>query len=224
MLGASGWALQGEYTLHLDAPLQRAERTIIKEGIGPMINALGLAAANPAGIPDYLADYRPGDITGYIRHDVSQAQATATRVFGPALGADALVFVTEAAMMQVHDMSDDPEKALESPARKRRLDDEDATADADATSWGYRVAARLDYSNAVGAVNLYPYVQWGHDVSGNSPTPSGSFAEGRTSLTLGVSADYLSSWEANLSFTTYGGLANDLYDRDFISASIKYSF
>ena len=152
---------------------------------------------------------------------MSQAQATATKVFGPALGADALVFVTEAAMMQVHDMVEEP---LESPARTRRLDDDPATADADATSWGYRVAARLDYSNAIGAVNLYPYVQWGHDVSGNSPTPIGPFAEGRTSLTLGVSADYLSRWEANLGFTTYGGLANDLYDRDFVSASVKFSF
>ena len=221
VLGASGWALQGEYTLHLDAPLQRAERTIIKEGIGPMINALGLAATNPAGIPAYLARYRPRDITGYVRHDVSQVQATTTKVFGPALGADALVFVAEAAMMQVHDMADDP---LESPARKRRLDDDDASADADAASWGYRVAARLDYSNAIGAVNLYPYAQWRHDVSGNSPAPSGPFAEGRTSLTLGVRADYLSTWEANVDFTTYGGLGNDLYDRDFVSASIKYSF
>ena len=224
VLGASGWALQGEYTLHLDAPLQRAERTIIKAGIWPMLEALGLAAANPAGIPGYLASYQPGKVTGYIRHDVSQVQATATRVFGPALGADALVFVTEAAMMQVHDLADDPDKPLESPARKRRLDDDDATADADATSWGYRVAARLDYNNAIGAVNLYPYLQWGHDVSGNSPSPSGPFAEGRTSLTLGVRADYLSRWEANVSFTTYGGLRNTLYDRDFVSASIKYSF
>ena len=231
VLGASGWALQGEYTLHIDAPLQRAERTLIEAGLRPMLEALGLAAANPAGIRGYLATYRPHDVKGHERHDVSQVQATATKVFGPALGADALVFVTEAAMMQVHDMSDDPDKALESPARTRRLFDDvdaaakaEADADADATSWGYRLAARLDYNNAVGAVNLYPYLQWGHDVSGNSPAPSGPFAEGRTSLTLGVGADYLSRWEANLSFTTYGGLANDLYDRDFVSASIKYSF
>ena len=220
-LGTSGWALQGEYTLHIDAPLQRAERSLIAEGIGPMLTALGLAAQNPAALPDFLGSYRPGDLQGYIRHDVSQVQATATRVFGPALGADAFVFVTEAAAMHVHEMTNQP---LESPARKRRLSDPNTDADTDATSWGYRLAARLDYSNAIGAANLYPYVQWGHDVSGNSPSPSGPFAEGRTSLTLGVRADYLSRWEANVGYTIYGGLRNELYDRDFVSASIKYSF
>ena len=44
LLGASGWALQGEYTMHLDAPLQRAERTLIGAGIQPMLQAIGLAA------------------------------------------------------------------------------------------------------------------------------------------------------------------------------------
>ena len=221
VLGASGWALQGEYALHIDAPLQRAERTIIREGIGPMITALGLAAANPGDIPGYLGSYQPGIVEGAIRHNVSQVQATATKVFGPTLGADALVFVSEAAMMRVHGMADEP---LESPARKRRLADDDTDADADATSWGYRMAMRLDYSNAIGAANVYPYLQWGHDVAGNSPAPSGSFAEGRTSLTIGLSVEYLSRWQANVGLTTYGGRRNVLYDRDFVSASIKYSF
>ena len=223
---------------------------MLKAGIDPIITALELSSCaqdpdrsecrHPAtgetlpsvkfmeDLDRHIDNHVPRPVTGVSRHNVSQVQATATKVFGPALGADALVFVTEAAMMQVHDMADEP---LESPARTRRLfDDEeaaakaDADADADASSWGYRVAARLDYSNAIGAVNLHPYVQWGHDVAGNSPAPSGPFVEGRTSLTLGVGADYLSRWEANASFTTYGGLANELYDRDFVSVSVKYSF
>ena len=74
-------------------------------------------------------------------------------------------------------------------------------ADADATSWGYRIAARLDYNNAIGSINLYPYTQFLHDVSGNSPAPSGPFIEGRTGLTLGLRADYLSSWQADLGYT-----------------------
>ena len=105
---------------------------------------------------------------------MSQIQATATKVFGPVLGADALAFVTEAAVMHVHSMTDDP---LEGPARASSLDDP-KDADADATSWGYRMAARLDYNNAIGAVNLFPYVQWRHDVDGNSPAPSGSVLGG----------------------------------------------
>ena len=261
-LGTSGWALQGDYALHLDAPLQRAERTLIEEGLAPMIDGLTrastaaglaegaeefaaaaarLAATDPlaaadaaasaqeyaarareaqAALGQYLAGYEPRTVRGYVRRDVSQIQATATRVFPPVLGADALAFVTEAAVMHVHSMTDEP---LEGPARASQLgDDEDA--DAHATSWGYRMAARLDYNNAIGAVNLFPYVQWRHDVNGNSPAPSGSFSEGLTALTLGVRADYLSSWQANVGYTRYGGRRNTLRDRDFVSASINYSF
>ena len=57
---------------------------------------------------------------------------------------------------------------LESPAGAVGDDDNDA----DATSWGYRLAVRLDYNRAVGPVNLFPYLRFGQDVSGNSPAPS----------------------------------------------------
>ena len=89
---------------------------------------------------------------------------------------------------------------------------------------GYRIAARLDYNNAIGPVNLYPYTQFLHDVSGNSPAPSGPFVEGRTALALGLRADYLSRWQADLSYTRYAGDGNELSDRDFVSVSLKYSF
>ncbi len=103
-------------------------------------------------------------------------------------------------------------------------DDTPHEADADATSWGYRIAARLDYNNAIGSINLFPYAQFLHDVSGNSPAPSGPFVEGRTALTVGIRADYLSRWQADVGFTRYAGDGNELFDRDFISASVKYSF
>ena len=163
----------------------------------------------------------PRTIQGYVEREVSQVQATATRVFGPMAGADALVFVGEAALMHVHDMPDEP---LESPAGGKLSARNESAADADATSWGYRVAARLDYTNAIGAAHLYPYAQFLHDVGGNSPAPSGPFVEGRTALTLGVRADYLSRWQADLAYTRYGGEGNDLSDRDFVSLSVKYSF
>ena len=219
VLGASGWALQGEYSLRPNAPLQRAERTVLEEGLRPIIDALGLSAAgNLQGLGGYLATYQPSKVQGYVEREVSQVQATATRVFGPMAGADALVFVGEAALMHVHDMPDEP---LESPAGGTLSD---KAADADATSWGYRIAARLDYNNAVGGANLYPYAQFLHDVGGNSPSPSGPFVEGRTAVTLGLRADYLSRWQADLSYTRYGGEGNDLSDRDFVSLSVKYSF
>ena len=249
-LGASGWALQGEYSYRRDAPLQFAERKVFADALAPF-----------TGLPDCIAGKVPGliagglnqlqaqgraselcigenanlydvDTVGYLRRNVSQVQATATRVFGPnELGADAMVFLAEAALMRVHDMpagkgtpaadltpADFP---LESPAGGTHGD---GKADADATSWGYRLAARLDYNNAIGAVNLYPYTQFLHDVSGNSPAPAGPFVEGRTAITLGLRADYLSRWEADIGYTRYAGKGTELADRDFISASVKYSF
>ena len=137
------------------------------------------------------------------------------------MGADGLVMVAEAALMHVHDMPDRSTAPLESPAGGILAEGE---ADADATSWGYRVAARLDYNNAVGGANLFPYVQFLHDVNGNSPAPSGPFVEGRTALTVGLRADYLSRWQADIGYTRYAGDGNELSDRDFISASLKYSF
>ena len=250
LLGTSGWALQGEYSFRRDAPLQRAERKVIEDGLAPINTALGLAgaagaaqaraaalrdagdlagaqaaaqAAQQAGanLQAFLSGYSPSAVQGYVRRDVSQLQATATKVFGPAMGADAVVFVTEAAVMHVHGMPDKAVAPLESPAGGTLAEGE---ADADATSWGYRLAARLDYNNAVGSINLYPYVQFLHDVSGNSPAPSGPFVEDRTALTLGLRADYLSSWQANLNYTRLAGDGNELSDRDFVTASVKYSF
>ena len=217
-LPGSGWALQGEYSYRQDAPLQIAERIVLQDGLKPVSTALGLSATDQQSLVDYLNRYQPETVRGHLKKDVSQIQATATRIFGPAMGADGLVLVAEAALMYVHDM---PETPLESPAGGT-LSTEDA--DADSTSWGYRVAARLDYLNAVGAINLYPYAQFLHDVSGNSPAPSGPFVEGRMALTLGFQADYLNRWEANLGYTQYAGDGNELSDRDFITASLKYSF
>ena len=237
-LGATGWALQGEWSHRRDAPLQLAERKVFAEALAPVTECLARAGANPADGPacigeKTLAGLYDTDTTGYVRRNVSQVQATATRVFGPTMGADSLAFVAEAAVMRVHGMpkgkgvTDDAAllapgvMPLDSPAGGKLGP---GKGDADATSWGYRVAARLDYNNAVRGVNLFPYAQFLHDVSGNSPAPSGPFVEGRTALTLGLKADYLSSWEADLSYTRMAGKGNELSDRDFISVSFKYSF
>ena len=206
-LGASGWALQGEYSFRRDVPLQIEELTLIALGLDPLLALVEQRTPRTA---------TNTDITGQTRRDVSQFQATATKVFGPALGADGVVFLTETALLHVHDMPERGALPLESPA--------DGPFPADATSFGYRMAARLDYNNAIGGVNLFPYVQWQHDVNGNSPSPIGPFVDDRTALTLGLRADYLSRWQANLGYTRYAGRRNELSDRDFISASIKYSF
>ena len=250
-VGTTGWALQGEYSFRPDAPLQLAERKVFANALGPFTECLAAAAvaqdpastasqciARKAADGEYDSD---GPGRGYILRDMSQAQVTATKVFGPTLGSDSGAFVSEVAVLNVHDMpegkgisttnpdgSPNPAFAgaipIESPAGEPDGDPYTYSSDAEATSWGYRLAMRLDYNNAIGAVNLFPYLQFQHDVGGNSPSPSGSFVEGRTAVTLGLRAGYLSRWEANLNLTMYGGKENELHDRDFISATVKYSF
>ena len=97
---------------------------------------------------------------------------------------------------------------------------------ADATSWGYRIAGRLEYPNLVGPWNVLPRVAFQHDVSGTSPGPGGNFQQGRYGVTVGVGANLRATWELDVAWTTFAGAGrwNELNDRDYISATVKYSF
>ena len=223
-LGSTGWALQGEYSYHPDQPLQIHEDHIFEMGLAPIVCTL--LQNNPSGLQDrgcppqaavqpYVASVLGKRLSGYIERDVSQVQATATRVFGPVLGADSLAFVAEGALHHVHSLPDRDETPLDTPGSG-----EAATAN----SYGYRLASRLDYNNAIGPATLSPYLQFQHDVKGYSPGPAGPFEEGRTALTLGVGVNYLERWRGDLSYTNFNGDTNQLSGRDFISLSISFSF
>jgi hypothetical protein len=97
---------------------------------------------------------------------------------------------------------------------------------ADPTSWGYRLAGRLTYNNAIGAWSLLPRFSWGHDVDGITPGPGGNFVDGRMAFSVGVSAQFLERWVLDLSYTNYSGASryNLINDRDFIGGFVKYSF
>ena len=88
------------------------------------------------------------------------------------------------------------------------------------------VAGRLEYDNIIGAWNLLPHLTWPHDVTGVSPGPGGTFVEGRWAATVGLTATTHQRWELDVSYTDYGGAHqyNLLNDRDFIAASVKFSF
>ncbi len=226
----SGWALQGEYTFHSDAPLQRTEEALLTEGLSPIIGALQLGPQIRAAVArgDLAAAGRlqaqlaalegklGKPVQGYVERDVSQFQVTATRLYGSTLGADTTTVIAEAALMHVHDLPDRDVVPLDSLGVGSEL--------ADSTSLGYRAAIVLNYNNAVGAARLSPYLQWQHDISGNSPTPSGAFLEGRQVVTFGVGVGYLDRWQGDISYTMETGDTNLLSDRDFVAASIKYSF
>jgi hypothetical protein len=103
---------------------------------------------------------------------------------------------------------------------------EEAEHFADATSWGYRLAGRLDYLNALGAWNVSPRFGWQQDVNGVSPAPGCNFIERLNALTLGVNFNYQARWEVDFSYNMYDGADrwNLINDRDFIASSVKFSF
>ncbi len=213
LLGASGWALQGEYSFRPDLPLQRAEEAVLREALSPWACTIRSGECTAPETFDALGKLDEV-VRGYVNRNVSQAQVTATQIFGPVLGSDALGLIAEVALMRVHGMPNPANNALEATG----------SANAEATSWGYRGALWLDYSNAIGAVSLSPYIQFQHDVNGSSPLPFGPFADGRKAVTLGVGANYLERWSANVSYTAHTGSNNPLADRDFASMSFSYSF
>jgi len=140
-------------------------------------------------------------IHGYEELDISQVQMTATQTFGPTFGADQFIMVGEVGVTHVHNMPSKNKNRFESPATyvtgnptqawgpygtdpdntdpagkplggaHSEKPAEPSDAFADDTSWGYRVVAKLDYNNAIGAVTLSPRIAWAHDVDGNSPGP-----------------------------------------------------
>jgi hypothetical protein len=193
-------------------------------------------------------------VQGWDLYDTYQAQFTVTKTFSNILKASQVVIVAEAGVTHIQDMPDKltggpngrglrfngPATNVSGNFELRGRHCPTLTAAdclalnlvepqnrfADATSYGYRVAGRMEYPGLMGAWNVLPRFSWQHDVSGTTPGPGGNFVEGRYGLTLGVAANLRAKWEIDTSWTKFGGAGrfNDINDRDFVAATIKYSF
>ena len=181
-------------------------------------------------------------VKGHKRFDVWQPQFSLTKLFGPMAGASQWVLVGETAATIVPHLPSKNKLRFDAPgtslsgnplaptilsgAGHSRDRYESADAFADDFSWGYRLAARFDYTNVFGGVNLSPAIAFAHDVDGITPGPIGNFLEDRKSVTIGVTATYQNSWQGSIKFTEYFGnkAYNLMADRDFLSAMIQYSF
>ncbi len=234
-LGGSGIAFQGEISYKQDAPYLVDDVELLFAALSPI--SPGLAAVNqvvPGG-----AGFSE-QIDGYRRLDSSQLQFTLTKIAANVLGADQAVFVGEFGFNWIFDMPSKDELRFEGPGTYTSGNPlmelpggahagkpyEPAEAFADDFSWGYRLATRFQYNNAIGPWALVPRLAWAQDVSGNTPGPGGAFLEGVKALTVGISADYQNAWQIDLSYTMYSGADryNLINDRDFIGGFIKYSF
>ncbi len=234
LLQNTGIALQGEFSYKKDVPLQMDDIELLFAALGP-INP-GLANFNQIFNTDTLTNPYEYYIQGYQLKDVSQLQATATKLFGPTFGASQFTLVGEVGLTHIHGMPSKEKLRFDGPgtpisgneqlASAHYGETEPSSAFPDATSWGYRMVAKLDFNNAIGAVTLSPRIAWAHDVNGTTPGPGGNFVEGRKAITLGLGANYQNKWAGDLSYTEFFGAGryNLINDRDFLAAEIKYFF
>ncbi len=230
-----GIALQGEYSYRPNLPLQLSAPELLLAALG-LSNAIGTYATGQT-------------ITGYRRIKAQQVQVSATKAFGPTFGADDLVVVGEVG----YNYLDLPANlrfngpgvylpSLQSSANLISFGAIQTDGFATKQSWGYRLQARMDFANAIGAVTVSPRIAFSHDVDGTGP----NFNEGVKAATLGIGFNFKQNWQADLAYTaffggrtysgtdpipntagqprTYASSANPLKDRDFIAASLTYSF
>lgn len=239
-LGNTGIALQGELSHKRDQPLQVDDVELLFAALGAQCPTGGCPFAPLAAFNQIGAFGPDTDIPGFIRRNVSQFQLTATKVLGPVFKAEQGLLLAEIGVTHVHNMPDKSTLRLDGPGTFISGNQtlaafhgptaagqfESSNHFADATSWGYRMVARLDYNNVIGAVNLQPRIAWLHDVGGITPSPLLNFQEGRKAITLGLKATYLGNWTADFSYTNFFGADryNLLSDRDFASFTIQYSF
>ena len=242
-----GVTLQGEYAYRRNQPLQL-----------PLAEVLLAVAGLPnqlTGTDPHTANQVPygTEIPGYRRVAMHQALASATKTFGPMLGATQAVAVAEVGFTHL-DLPNTLEFA--GPGCHLPQAGSDASSAYNSTStdcfatpnsWGYRLAGRIDYDSVIDGGTVTPYVAFAHDVSGVGPT----FNEGVKALTFGLTVSYLKRWQAQAAYTayfggkTYSGVdvpsassgplppgqspsyasgSNPLRDRDFVTLSVSYAF
>ena len=242
------WAVSGEVSYRPEFPLQ-INTVELTQAL-----ALGAFAEWSRMLPRVLEAGPGGTVHGYDEVKYTQAQITFIKFFEQVMGASRLSFASEIGAVWLDDMDDDQNygrsatfgigdfepftsgafgvpvscnshPALEPLGVLPNTQAQNCTDDGftDDFSWGYRVRASLDYDDAFLGVNLTPSIAWSHDVDGNSPPPN--FVEDRMALSLGLSADYLNTYQADLSYTTFFNADyNELQDRDFISLSFSVAF
>jgi hypothetical protein len=233
-----GVALQGELSYRDNQPYQIDDVELLFAALSPL-NAL--TPSTGLHFRSQLGTYLPGqEIRGWERHKVSQFQTTATKVFGPGnwFAAEQVAAVLEIGATEVWDLPNqgtlryqcdgtDTGGGFDSLTGALRNPITQTEGFCTSFSWGYRVAVRADYNNVAGTpFNLSPRVAFNHDVNGITPGPGGNFLEGRTSMTVGVEANYLNKWATDLSYSRFSGAGdlNLISDRDFVSFTVKYSF
>lgn len=245
--GPAGIALQGEYSYRPNQPLQLPSAELLGAALG-----IGnqLTGTNPVTAARVAYGSK---IQGYRRVEMHQIQVTATKAFGPTLGAEQFVMVGEIGYTHV-DLPSNLKFAAAGchlpqvgSSTSASFGSTDSNCFLTKDSWGYRLVGRMDFPNAIGATTVSPRIAFSHDVDGRGP----SFNEDAQALTFGVGFNYRQNWQADISYTSffggkkvkgtdpvtapaagfpagqsarYASHTNPLVDRDFLSVNVSYSF
>lgn len=192
-------------------------------------------------------------VDGFDQFGVSQIQGTMIHFIDRVMGADRFIVLAEVGATYVHGLPDQDEQEFGRSGLfgigSRPVEGDDFTGDAcvegadgeigqninpsncrndgftTSFSWGYRTLFAFQYNNAFMGANVTPQIFFSHDVKGFSPEPAPNFQEGNKQLGLTLAFDYQNSYGAEITYNTFfDGRYNDVRDRDFIAASVSYTF
>jgi len=226
---STGTALQGELSYRPNLPVQYNGTDMIQALTGDPSRSPLVAANNLTASSTY---------SGYRRKEVSQAQVTATHTLRQVMGADQLVLVAEVGATYVGGLGGAIRYGRNGNFGSGELDDNSVRASISEVpencndegfvtpfSWGYRMRATWSYANAIAGVDLRPSVSWSHDVKGYAPVEGAGFNEGSKAVSLGLDADFNSTYNAGLSYTNYfDGDYGVRGDRDYVALSVGINF
>jgi hypothetical protein len=235
----SGIAVQGEISYRPNQPLQIDDVELLFAALSPLNPAYGpnnqIGNYGAVGaVPPQYSTYIPG----FRRLEVWTGQMTATKVGRGIFGAQQSTLLAEVGFVHA-DLPPKSTLRYDGPGTYVAGDINEmintgnaaagadpASAFADSFSWGYQLVGRLDYNNAFAGVNVSPLVVFAHDVDGNTPLPLGNFRHGRKTITLGADFTFQNAWSCELRYVNFFGAGkyNLLSDRDYVSATVKYSF
>lgn len=216
-------AVSGEITHKSDVPVQINDEQLILATISADYQVKVLGLTNDVATVEYAAEVDGDEVIGNRFFDISQAQVSFIKTIDQVLGASRYAVVTEFGYTYIHDF-DDSDSADYKFSGVRKLDGS-YIGTTTQESWGYRMSVSGDYSDVFAGIAISPTVYWAQDVSGYSPNPGGNFKEGTERLGLSLRADYMNSYNAEISYTTIsGGETQFDTDRDFASITLGMQF
>jgi hypothetical protein len=205
-----GVALQGEFSYRPNQPLQinGAELVLAVLGLPNVVTGFTqIPGATPGATAAALVPAGT-TIQGWRRVKMSQLQTTGTKGWPNLIGAEQLVVVGEVGFTWLNLPKDlvfgGPATNLPAtPLGAALASGGSMQTEGFATefSWGYRLAGRLDYANALFGGTLAPRLSWAHDVKGVSPT----FNQGVKAASVGLSWDYQRRWIVDAQYTDFSG-------------------